>query len=114
MSPPLIWWGGLWGFSGAIATVLLPWELGPDSGGLWMNPDLGMATEWNGNLENPSFNWVDNGGSRKFGTTSFLLYYYDTDDTADSPYYDSAENYSFAGSGGSSQLPYLKTFRKTK
>ena len=94
--------------------VLLPWELGPDSGGLWMNPDLGMATEWNGNLENPSFNWVDNGGSRKFGTTSFLLYYYDTDDTADSPYYDSAENYSFAGSGGSSQLPYLKTFRKTK
>jgi hypothetical protein len=29
--------------------VLLPWELGPDSGGLWMNPDLGMATEWNGN-----------------------------------------------------------------
>ena len=94
--------------------VLLPWELGPDSGGLWMNPDLGMATEWNGNRENPSFNWVENGGSRKFLTTSFLLYYYDTDDTADSPYYDSADKYSFAGNGGSSQLPYLKTFRKTK
>ncbi|MBR5256313.1 MAG: DUF4302 domain-containing protein [Bacteroidales bacterium] len=94
--------------------VLLPWALGPDSGGLWMNSDLGMATEWNGNRENPSFNWVDNGGSRKFNTTSFLLYYYDTDDTADSPYYDSAEKYSFAGSGGSYQLPYLKTFRKTK
>ena len=94
--------------------VLLPWELGPDSGGLWMNPDLGMATEWNGNRENPVFNWVENGGSRKFLTTSFLLYYYDTDDTADSPYYDSAEKYSFAGSGGSYQLPYLKTFRKTK
>jgi hypothetical protein len=57
---------------------------------------------------------VENGGSRKFLTTSFLLYYYDTDDTADSPYYDSAEKYSFAGSGGSYQLPYLKTFRKTK
>ena len=28
--------------------VLLPWELGPDSGGLWMNPDLGMAAKWNG------------------------------------------------------------------
>ena len=93
--------------------VLLPWELGPDSGGLWMNPDLGMATEWNGNRENPSFNWVENGGSRKFLTTSFLLYYYDTDDTADSPYYDSADKYSFAGNGGSSQLPYLRTFRKT-
>ena len=94
--------------------VLLPWELGPDSGGLWMNPDLGMATQWNGDRENPSFNWVENGGSRKFLTTSFLLYYYDTDDTADSPYYDSADDYSFAGSGGSYQLPYLKTFRKTK
>ena len=94
--------------------VLLPWALGPDSGGLWMNPDLGMATQWNGDRENPSFNWVDNGGARSFVTTSFLMYYYDTDDTADSPYYDSAEDYPFAGSGGSYQLPYLKTFRKTK
>lgn len=94
--------------------VLLPWALGPDSGSLWMNPDLGMATEWNGDINNPSFNWVDNGGARNFATTSFLMYYYDTDDTADSSYYDSAENYVFAGSGGSYQLPYLKTFRKTK
>ena len=94
--------------------VLLPWALGPDSGGLWMNSDLGMATEWNGNRENPTFKWVDNGGARNFITTSFLLYYYDTDDTADSPYYDSAEKYSFAGVGGTYQLPYLNTFRKTK
>jgi len=90
--------------------VLLPWALGPDSGGLWMNPDLGMATEWNGDRENPLFNWVDNGGARSFATTSFLLYYYDTDESADSPYYGSADKYSFTG--GSSQLPYLKTFRK--
>ena len=94
--------------------VLLPWALGPDSGGLWMNSDLGMATEWNGNRENPSFKWVDNGGSRKFITTSFLLYYYDTDDTAESPYYGSASKYVFAGVGGSYQLPYLSTFRKIK
>ena len=92
--------------------VLLPWELGPDSGGLWMNPDLGMAAKWNGDRENPSFTWVDNGGSKRFSTTSFLLYYYDTDETADSPYYDSAESYSFTG--GNYQLPYLRTFRKTK
>ena len=92
--------------------VLLPWALGPDSGGLWMNPDLGMAAKWNGDRENPSFTWVDNGGSKRFSTTSFLLYYYDTDETADSPYYDSAESYSFAG--GNYQLPYLRTFRKTK
>ena len=94
--------------------VLLPWALGPDSGGLWMNSDLGMATEWNGNRENPSFKWVDNGGSRKFITTSFLLYYYDTDETAESPYYGSASKYSFAGVGGSEQPPSLNTFRKTK
>ena len=92
--------------------VLLPWELGPDSGGLWMNPDLGMAAKWNGDRENPSFTWVDNGGSKRFGTTSFLLFYYDTDETADSSYYDSAESYSFTG--GNYQLPYLRTFRKTK
>jgi len=94
--------------------VLLPWELGPDSGGLWMNPDLGMATRWNGNRENPVFDWVDNGGAKRFATTSFLLFYYDTDETADSPYYDTAEKYSFAGNGGTYQLPYLRTFRKTK
>ena len=92
--------------------ILLPWALGPDSGGLWMNPDLGMAAKWNGDRENPSFTWVDNGGSKRFSTTSFLLYYYDTDETADSPYYDSAESYSFTG--GNYQLPYLRTFRKTK
>ena len=97
-----------------LIVVLLPWALGPDSGGLWMNPDLGMMTVWNGSETNPSFDWKENGGSRKFETTSFLLYYYDTDETADSPYYDSAEKYSFAGNGGSYQLPYLKTFRKTK
>ena len=52
--------------------------------------------------------------ARRFETTSFLLYYYDTDETADSPYYDSAEKYSFAGNNGNYQLPYLKSFRKTK
>ena len=97
-----------------LIVVLLPWALGPDSGGLWMNPDLGMMTVWNGDRENPSFTWEDNGGSRRFETTSFLMYYYDTDETADSPYYDVAAKYTFGGSGGSYQLPYLKTFRKTK
>ena len=97
-----------------LIVVLLPWALGPDSGGLWMNPDLGMMAVWNGSLTNPSFDWKDNGGARRFETTSFLLYYYDTDETADSPYYDSAEKYSFAGNNGNYQLPYLKSFRKTK
>ena len=97
-----------------LIVVLLPWALGPDSGGLWMNSDLGMMTVWNGNRENPSFDWKDNGGSRKFETTSFLLYYYDTDETAESPYYDVAEKYTFAGNSGNYQLPYLKSFRKTK
>lgn len=96
-----------------LIVVLLPWALGPDSGGLWMNPDLGMMTVWNGSTTNPSFDWKDNGGSRKFETTSFLLYYYDTDETADSPYYDVAEKYTFAGNSGNYQLPYLKSFRKT-
>ena len=99
---------------GHLIVVLLPWALGPDSGGLWMNEELGMMTVWNGSETSPSFTWKDNGAARSFETTSFLTFYYDNDDTADSSYYDTADQYVFAGAGGSYQLPYLRTFRKTK
>jgi len=96
--------------------VLLPWALNKatGSGGMWMNSNIGMMAVWNMNKENPSFTWKNNGGGKNFDCTSFLLYYYDSDDTADSPYYGQAEDYKFAGNGGSNQLAYLATFRKTK
>ena len=81
---------------------------------MWMNSSIGMMAVWNQNKENPSFTWKNNGGGKNFDCTSFLLYYYDADDTAESPYYDQANEYKFAGTGGSSQLAYLATFRKTK
>ena len=102
--------------------VLLPWDLG-GGGSLWMNSDLGMMAElklsrnpetgevdMEKTLEKPTFNWRDNGGARKFSTDSFLLYYYDTDDAADSPYYGQANDYKFAG--GNNQLANLKTLTK--
>ena len=102
--------------------VLLPWDLG-GGGSLWMNSDLGMAAElklsknpdtgevdMERTLEKPVFNWRDNGGARKFNTDSFLLYYYDTDDSADSPYYGQANDYKFTG--GNNQLANLKTLTK--
>ena len=102
--------------------VLLPWDLG-GGGSLWMNSDLGMMAElklsrnpetgevdMEKTLEKPTFNWRDNGGARKFSTDSFLLYYYDTDDAADSPYYGQANDYKFTG--GNNQLANLKTLTK--
>lgn len=96
-----------------LVVVLLPWALKGSSGGMWMNSNVGMTLVWNRDVQKPIFTWTENGYSNKFITTSFLLYYYNTDDTADSPYYDSADKYKFAGSGGSYQLANLKTFRKT-
>ena len=61
-------------------------------------------------LERPTFNWIDNGGSRSIHTDSFLLYLYDTDDSAESVYGGSASGFSFTG--GSYQLPELKTLVK--
>lgn len=96
--------------------VLLPWSLNKatGTGGLWMNSSVGMMAVWNKNKDNPVFTWTNNGGGKNFDCTSFLLYYYDSDDTADSPYYGQANEYKFAGNGGSNQLAYLATFRKTK
>lgn len=96
--------------------VLLPWSLNKatGTGGLWMNPSIGMMGVWNKNTTNPLFNWKNNEGGRNFDCTSFLLYYYDTDDAAESPYYGEANEYKFAGTGGNGQLAYLATFRKTK
>ena len=96
--------------------VLLPWALNKatGSGGMWMNSSIGMMAVWNQNKENPVFTWTNNGGGKNFDCTSFLLYYYDADDTAESPYYGQANEYKFAGNGGSNQLAYLATFRKTK
>ena len=105
-----------------LVLVLLPWDLG-GGGSLWMNSDLGVAAELKlyknletgevdleRSLEKPVFNWRENGGARKFSTDSFLLYYYDTDAAADSPYYGQANDYKFTG--GSNQMAYLKTLTK--
>ena len=102
--------------------VLVPWAL--DSGGsLWMNYELGMdaalrlsrdpdtgAVDMDKTLARPTFRWIDCGGARNFITDSFLLYLYDTDETADSPYAGAAEKFKF--SGGNYQLPNLKSLTK--
>ena len=61
-------------------------------------------------LARPTFNWVDNGGSRSIHTNSFLLYDYDTDDSAESPFAGDPKSVSFIT--GSTTLEYLKTFVK--
>lgn len=61
-------------------------------------------------LARPTFNWVDNGGSKSIKTDSFLLYLYDTDDSADSPYAGQPSGINFTG--GSTMLPDLKTLVK--
>ena len=61
-------------------------------------------------LARPTFTWVDNGGSKSIKTDSFLLYDYDTDDAAESPYADAPQTVSFAG--GSYMLADLKTLVK--
>jgi hypothetical protein len=102
--------------------VLLPWALG-DGGSLWMNSELGLdaalklsrdpmtgEVDMEQSLAKPVFNWIDCGAARNFHTDSFLLYLYDSDESADSPYAGSADDFSFTG--GSYQLPYLKTLTK--
>ena len=106
-----------------LIVVLLPWALSDGSGGLWMNSNCGMdavlklstnlvtgEVDIEKSLEKPTFVWTDAGLTRTFITTSFLLYYYDTDDTAESPYYGQADKYSFTR--GNNQLAYLKQLVK--
>ena len=61
-------------------------------------------------LARPTFNWVDNGGSRSIRANSFLLEDYDTDDTVESPYAGEPKRFTF--DNGSNQLPNLKTLVK--
>ena len=61
-------------------------------------------------LARPTFNWIDNGGSKSIKTDSFLLYNYDTDESAESPYAGPPEKVNF--SNGSYQLAELKTLVK--
>lgn len=102
--------------------ILLPCALG-SGGSLWMNSDLGVdaalrvvrneetgEVDMEKTLARPTFRWVDCGGARNFITDSFLLYLYDTDETADSPYAGTADSYKFTG--GNYQLPYLKSLTK--
>ena len=102
--------------------VLLPWAL-EDGGSLWMNPDLGVdaqlrvtrnpetgEVDMEQSLAKPVFTWIDNGAARSFHTDSFILYLYDTDESADDPYGGEANDYSFTG--GNSQLANLSTLTK--
>ena len=89
---------------------------------LTFNTDVGMETalktvkgadgkiDMAASLARPTFNWIDNGGSRSIITNSFLLYDYDTDDTAETPYAGFPNNYTFANN--STMLAYLKTLVK--
>ena len=98
---------------------LCAWEEG---GYLTFSTDVGMeavlktttrpdgSIDMDATLARPIFNWTDNGGSKSIKTNSFLLYLYDTDDSADSPYYDVADGYNFTG--GNYQLPHLSTLVK--
>ena len=61
-------------------------------------------------LARPTFNWIDNGGSKSIKTDSFLLYDYDTDESAESPYAGPPAKVSF--SGGSYMMAELKTLVK--
>ena len=89
---------------------------------LTFNTDVGMETalkttkdadgkvDMAASLARPTFYWIDNGGSRSMTTDSFILYDYDTDDTAESPYAGDPERYTFAN--GSTEIAYLKTLVK--
>ena len=94
-----------------------------DDGNLWFNSDLGMqaALKLNKNmitgevdlpasLERPVFNWVDLGKVRSFSTTGFILWQYDTDESAESSYGDEAKHFRF--NGGDSRLMDLKSLTK--
>ena len=98
---------------------LCAWENG---GYLTFSTDVGMEAvlkatygpdgkiDMDASLSRPTFNWIDNGGSRSIKTDSFLLYNYDTDDSAESPYAGSPSKIFFTG--GSYQLAELKTLVK--
>ena len=98
---------------------LCAWENG---GYLTFSTDVGMEAalkatyrpdgkiDMEASLAKPTFNWIDNRGSRSIRTNSFLLYLYDTDDSSDSPYAGEPTKTSF--SGGGSQLPDLRTLVK--
>lgn len=98
---------------------LCAWENG---GYLTFSTDVGMQAvlkttkgtdgkiDMEASLARPTFNWVDNGGSKSIRTDSFLLYLYDTDESSDSPYAGQPDNVGFTG--GSNMLPDLKTLVK--
>ncbi len=98
---------------------LCAWENG---GYLTFSTDVGMEAalavtygpdgkiDMDATLARPTFNWIDNGGSKSIKTNSFLLYLYDTDDSADSPYAGAPSKTFFTG--GSYQMAELKTLVK--
>ena len=98
---------------------LCAWENG---GYLTFSTDVGMEAElqvtrgadgkidMDATMARPTFTWIDNGGSKSIHTDSFLLYLYDTDESADSPYAGSPSKTFF--NGGSSQMASLKTLTK--
>lgn len=61
-------------------------------------------------LKRPTFNWTDNNASKSVHTDSFILYLYDTDDSAESVYGGEAKKFQFTN--GNSRLATLKTFSK--
>ena len=98
---------------------LCAWENG---GYLTFSTDVGMEAalsvtynadgkiDMDATMARPTFNWIDNGGSKSIKTNSFLLYLYDTDDSADSPYAGAPSKTFFTG--GSNQMAELKTLVK--
>lgn len=98
---------------------LCAWENG---GYLTFSTDVGMEAalkvtygpdgkiDMDATLARPTFNWIDNGGSKSIKTDSFLLYLYDTDDSAESPYAGQPSKTFFTG--GSYQMAELKTLVK--
>ena len=71
-------------------------------------PDGKMDKE--ATLAQPTFTWIDNGGSKSIRTNSFLLYLYDTDESAESPYAGAPAKTFFTN--GSYMLAELKTLVK--
>ena len=98
---------------------LCAWE---DGGYLTFSTSVGMEAalqvsygpngkiDMDATMARPTFNWIDNGGSKSIHTDSFLLYLYDTDESAESPYAGAPSKTFFTG--GSYQLPSLKTLTK--
>ena len=61
-------------------------------------------------IAHPTFNWADNQASKSVHTDSFLLYLYDTDDSAESVYGGSADQFKFTN--GNYQLALMKSLVK--